>query len=430
MGYLLFLCHLCGVLTALLSAVFAYSSPSLDRGQGDQITILRGPEDSVRVRIDMIRNARSEICLSAYIFGNDRSARALLAEVRAARRRGIRVQVVLDGFGSQISPAILDHLTAEGVEFAVFHPIKVGRNPVSWFARMHDKLFLVDGSSALLGSLNVKDPYFHVNSLGRRMLDREVLVQGDGAREAWRYFQELWSSPFVFPRRNRPTDLAAQIDAAAQLDFSVSVIRRAEGQALSIPYSWRRKPPFRAAATFVSDPIVPGDIFAQGGEERIIDLLQRARSRIVVENPYLIPTENLLNALTEARRRGVEVILLTNSVFSSNQPLAHAAYEGIRGRLLALGIKIFEFQNFDTLHAKTIVVDDRWVYVGSHNWDPRSWFINRETGVIIDSREVAQELNRLTFARATPSVVAVDQRTPCSAPFLHRVVSFLARPQL
>ena len=108
----------------------------------------------------------------------------------------------------------------------------------------------------------------------------------------------------------------------------------------------------------------------------------------------------------EFREKGVSVRLVTNSLASTNHVPVHAAYERYRKPMLAMGAEIYEtrmdaFQGLEadaqsrrrsTLHTKLIVIDRRYVFIGSLNLDPRSVVINTEIGIMIDSPKLAGEL--------------------------------------
>lgn len=105
------------------------------------------------------------------------------------------------------------------------------------------------------------------------------------------------------------------------------------------------------------------------------------------------------------------MLLITNSIGSTNEPLAYAAYAQQRLAMLQAGVRIYEIgselgrrmprsgdfgQSHFRLHAKVATVDGRWLFISSMNLDPRSALINTEIGLIIDSPPLAQAMSSLS----------------------------------
>ena len=156
-------------------------------------------------------------------------------------------------------------------------------------------------------------------------------------------------------------------------------------------------PPSKAVAALV--PQQPSA--AMRGQ---LEAIANAQSDVAISSPYFIPSEFGMRVMTDARRRGIQVLVLTNSLGSTDESLAHAAYARYRPELLRLGVELYElgptlardaggFGRFGgsiaRLHAKLAVVDRRWLLVGSVNLDSRSALFNTELGVAIDCPPVA-----------------------------------------
>jgi putative cardiolipin synthase len=135
-----------------------------------------------------------------------------------------------------------------------------------------------------------------------------------------------------------------------------------------------------------------------------LDAIGRARSDVVISSPYFLPSGFGMQVLTDAHARQIQVLVLTNSFGSTDEPLAHLAYSRYRPELLRMGVELFEFgptlaresggfgqfgESIGRLHAKLAVVDRRWLLVGSVNLDSRSAIYNTELGVAIDCPPVA-----------------------------------------
>jgi putative cardiolipin synthase len=142
----------------------------------------------------------------------------------------------------------------------------------------------------------------------------------------------------------------------------------------------------------------------------VIDLMRRAQKEVVMTTPYLIPGDKGMALLGSLRSRGVKVKVLTNSLAATDEPLVHIGYERYRVPMLKLGVELHELSpvrathskrlgflrhQHGRLHAKTAVIDRRYIFLGSMNFDPRSDKFNTEMGVFIDSEPLAREMLRL-----------------------------------
>src|SRR4029079_10720733 len=115
-----------------------------------------------------------------------------------------------------------------------------------------------------------------------------------------------------------------------------------------------------------------------------------ARSSILIANPYFVPDPVAIDTLIDAKRRGIDVRIMVSGIRNDNWLARHNS-ERLFGRLLDAGIEILEY-NRTMLHHKTMVVDRRWVTVGTANFDNRSFAHNEESNVCVMDRTVANEL--------------------------------------
>ena len=158
------------------------------------------------------------------------------------------------------------------------------------------------------------------------------------------------------------------------------------------------------------DPAAPDEAPDQLAA-RLQQLIDNARSEVMLVSAYLVPTPEIEAAIDSAEKRGVEVRVLTNSLKSNNHLAAHAVYRGHIDKLVDSGVDLYEVrataadrelymdspveQKQLGLHAKLLLIDDDVTFIGSCNLDPRSLIINTEVGLIVNSRELNQELRDL-----------------------------------
>jgi phosphatidylserine/phosphatidylglycerophosphate/cardiolipin synthase-like enzyme len=359
----------------------------------DRVRLLTGDVEAAEARVEMVLGAQRELLVSAFIFGDDPFTLTSLGLLREAARRGVAVRLLADAQWNAIPRAVAAHLVAEGIEIREYHPFRLDQ-PLRVVKRMHDKLVIADGERVLGGGRNVESPYFGFGrQIGRRnYLDADLLVEGDAAAEARRYFVELWESGRVHRRRRQVP--AGEIAAAAkELDrhyaWLAARIDEARRDPTRAPASWVEV----GAVRFVHDPIRKRDKVPRVGAV-LGEILEGAVRSVVVESPYLVTTRAIREGLKRTLARGVGVRILTNSLGTTDNLWPQAGYQGEKDDLVRGGVELWEYQGPECLHSKTAVIDERTVIVGSYNLDPRSQRLNREVALIVESAELAADLLR------------------------------------
>ena len=279
--------------------------------------------------------------------------------VRAARR-GVRVKLLLDGYGSfWISRRWLAPLREAGAEVVFFLPARlILLQPMN--LRNHRKIVVIDGKVAFTGGINIGDEY---RGRERPWRDAHLRVEGQAVLPLLLVLAQDW----FFASRRHIED--AEIDRAREArppagDASVAIIR--------------------------SGPDI------QGPERETIHrvlfcAITSARESVLITTPYFIPDRSILVALQTAALRGVDVRILFPS--KSNHPFVFQAARSFYEDLLAAGVRIFEYGP-GMIHAKTMVVDGTVALVGSANMDIRSFRLNFEVHAVIHEASVAERLAR------------------------------------
>jgi len=314
---------------------------------------------------EAIAAAAVSVRFEYYIVADDATGRGFRDALAAAAGRGVRVQVLVDGFGSASLPAgFWEAVTAAGGEARTF-------NPLAWrrFAlRNHRKLLLIDDAIAFVGGFNIADEY-----------------NGDGVTAGWR-------------------DLGMEVHAAAALRplavsfdglFAAAATERRLFRRMR--HTLRPRGVRRRGPVLLSGPRLGRNPF----RSNLLQHLKRARHvRIVVG--YFVPSFGLRRALRRVARRGGTVELLLAG--RSDVPLAQLAARARYGSLLRAGVQIREYQP-QILHAKLAIVDGT-VFVGSSNLDARSFGINYELMVRVDEPAIAAA-GRSLFAADLPHSRAI-----------------------
>jgi cardiolipin synthase C len=392
---------------ACLLAAAAITAGVPQRAQGDVLRILQDDLEAIQTRVDVIEQAQQQLDVVYFAVADDDLALAFLALLRDASRRGVYVRLVVDGMYNDIPEPVQVHLLREGVEIREYHPIQC-RHPFWINRRMHDKVLLADCGRMIIGSRNLDHRNFGLGC--RNFVDRDAYVEGAVACcEGRRYFERLWDSRDV-----RPTDThkphrvdddhlcdplyrlsrqlaAGAITPAAALDQARCDLF-ASGAIVSGPLNaWSADQHHVCSLRFLSDG---GERLSRHSEisETILELVAGAQESIILESPYLIISRHLDQALTQAQSRGVQVVILTNSLASTDQLMVYAGYSNQRKKLLARGVEVWEFAGCDHFHAKSALIDGCIAVIGSYNFDPRSEHLNTETAVVARDPYVADQL--------------------------------------
>ena len=334
---------------------------------GNRITLLQTGAEYFPALAAEFDAARREIHLETYIFEADATGRAVAAALERAARRGVAVQVLVDGFGSHdIDADMVRALRAAGVRFLVYRPrISPWTLRRARLRRMHRKIAVVDARAAFVGGINVVNDVDEPGAADPRF-DYAVRVEGPLVARIHAVVKRLWSLVCVTQLRRRWAEASV---AAPPPEF--------QGH--------------QRAAFAIRDNI---------GHRREIELayltaIVQARREILIANAYFFPGRTFRRALMIAARRGVRVALLLQG--KAEYVLQHYASRALYGPLLDAGVEIHEYHR-SILHAKVAVVDGHWATVGSSNIDPFSLMLAREANVVVEDTGFAGELRASLLA--------------------------------
>lgn len=423
--------------------------------------LLGDVESAYGARLALIDAAQKTLDLQYYSIHYDSSTEELLQRLKAAAQRGVRVRMLIDDFnaaGANAEVLRLDEVP--GIEVRLFNPVngprgwQPGRLVTALFdfqriqQRMHNKAFIADNVLAVTGGRNLGDEYFGQSSKSN-FLDLDVLVAGGLVRELSGTFDAYWNNELAYPAatlltagdRERIDSQRLRKPAAGGGDSTTGVAHEGGAiplvEAQSVPGAAGIAKEIEkgtlqlvwAPATYIADkPTKISGEDDEGDEETVVDgllrLIERARSDLLIVSPYFVPGAEMMKTFEGLRQRGVRVRVLTNSLASNDAPLAHVGYARYRKQLLAIGVELYELQasgdtdrrivgsgppSRSSLHAKTLVMDQRLLVVGTMNLDLRSALQNTEAGIVIRSRALSNELSPL-IEQALKSSYRVELR--------------------
>ncbi len=370
------------------------------RLQADYYRFLNNEREALQCRFDLIQNARIEILVSYYIIQDDETGLAIFSSLLEARKRGVKVCVLMDGNASRVNKYLAYYLISQGLEVKEFY-LERAAGVRRYYHRLHDKLLMADGKYMIMGGRNIKNAYYELTTL-HNFQDRDVYVESATcAATARRHFYYMFNAKRLTSKlkaRKPSPARAVRIEAALRhaFDFVVKAcnLDPAFGTNWSLGLEETAEP-----VVFVHDRFVAkhGETYVDshkkdaGSTDSLIVLIEHAQNHITLENPYFVPTRKWQKAFDRAVERGVKIRLLTNSVKSNDVLISQAAYLNRRRKLIRLGIEIWEYQGPKQFHAKTATIDDCVSVVGSYNIHNPSERFNSEVAVWVYDEEIAAQ---------------------------------------
>jgi cardiolipin synthase A/B len=312
-----------------------------------------------QAELGAIRAAQKSINLEAYIFQSGDIAHQFVDALTQKAQAGVKVNVVLDALGSVGTPeSYFKGLRDAGGKVAWYNSASFSRLP-RFNNRSHREVIVVDGKIAFVGGAGIADQWFLNEKKKLRWRDTMVRVEGDAVPNLQATFCENW------------------LESAGEV---------LTGEEYFLIYELETE---SAVLVINSTPSAGG-----ASRARILFqlLLASAQQSIYITTPYFLPDHSLLRELIRARKRGVDVKIVTPGA-KSDHMLTRSSSRRSYGSLLRAGIRIFEYQPA-MIHAKILMVDGCWGVVGSTNFDNRSFGINDEVNLAAFSREFTQRLEQ------------------------------------
>ncbi len=362
----------------------SHAQPALR--DGHELRLLEGSVELFPALVADINRAQRYVRLETYIFDLTASGADVAQALLDAARRGVRVQVVVDGFGTDaLAHPWPERFMDDGVQWAVYSPPgTLGLLIPGRWRRLHRKLCVVDGDVLYCGGINVLDDFHDPNhgTLAAGRLDFAVRVRGPMVAEADDTMAVLWQR-MQAAQQLRSRQLAGALESLRGAHGAVPPASSADlGRALS-----------RAALVLRDN--VRHRARIERAYRRAIGM---ARSEVIIANAYFVPGRKMRKALIRAAQRGVRVQLLLQGRYEYF--MQYYSSRPVYGALLQAGVEIHEYAP-SFLHAKVAVVDGHWATVGSSNLDPLSLLLAREANVVVDDAAFAAHLReRLVRAMA------------------------------
>jgi cardiolipin synthase A/B len=335
---------------------------------GNKVILLADDTATYAAMFKAIQNAKDHINIETFFIEDDEVGHRFSELLQQKQAQGVQVNLIYDSMGSNNTPvSFFKHLQDAGINVVEFHSTSPPGTPGPWLQLRfdHRKILIVDGTLAITGGVNV--------SRGSSMKVHEG-KKGKKASVTW-----------------RDTDVQIEGPAVAQLQkLFLDTWQQRGGQKLSQrSYLPKLKEEGNVLVRIVANS--PGE-YKRLTYVMYVSAITFARHSVHLTTAYFVPDEQILRALTDAAKRGVDVKIVLPSI--SDSPMAVDAGRSYYSELLKAGVKLYEYRKA-ILHAKTAVIDGVWSTVGSTNMDYWSFLSDDEINAVILDRQFATEMEAL-----------------------------------
>ena len=401
--------------------------------------VLFEPLEALATRLSLIDKAEKRLDLQYYIWDNDKvGSLALHALIRAADR-GVKIRLLIDDNNAKSTEGIFLALAQHpNIEVKLFNPYRFRKYRALDMIldlkrinrRMHNKSFIADHQVALIGGRNMTNQYYNVSD-NYQFSDVDVMLVGTAVKDISHSFDEYWSHEYAYKVQEVVKQSAHHLSYESlkrQLDEHYTRITvqnyldlTSNSQAIDslmsrdIQLDWVK-------AEVVKDS--PDKIKSKAKKKehlnfQLIQHLEQPEKNVDLISAYFVPEKKGAKMLTDLAKDGVKVRVLTNSFKANDVAVVHAFYGKYRQNLLEHGVQLYEFlpalnkndldKNTEdlakkakvsikglsrsSLHAKLMALDEKQVFIGSFNFDPRSAYLNTEIGVLLNSPPLAQAVH-------------------------------------
>jgi cardiolipin synthase A/B len=356
---------------------------------GNRIITLMNGDEIFPAMLDAIRRAEKTITFETYIYWSGRIGEEFADALAERALAGVRVHVLLDWIGSNsLDQALIDRLEAAGAEVERYRPLR-------WYglaklnSRTHRKILVVDGRLGFIGGVGIADEWSGNAQDPDHWRETHYQVEGPVVAHLQAAFTDNW--------------LKTRANVLNHEDYYPDLKPIGE----------------MYAQVFKSSPREGGD------SARLMFLLSlaAARKRIFIANSYFVPDDRTSRELVAASQRGVHVeIIVPGPIIDTHITRRASRYQW--GPLLEAGIAIYEYQP-TMYHSKVMVIDDRWVSVGSANFDNRSFRLNDEANLnVLDEIFAAEQVEILEQDKQHSRQVTLEEWQ--HRPWAGKLIEFLA----
>lgn len=304
-----------------------------------------------------LEKAESFIFMEYFIVEDGSSFREILEILERKVKAGVEVRLMYDDLGSvgYVNLRFAKSLLDRGIRCQVFNPALPVVN-LFMNHRDHRKITVIDGKVGFSGGYNLADEYFDRRRPYGKWKDTGVRLEGEAVRSLTAFFLEMW---------------AASSGRPENFDTYLNISHSVPGTGFVQP--------------FADDPQSRERL----AENTYLHLIYNARDSLYIITPYLIITDEMVNALGLAARRGVDVRIITPGI--PDKKTVYQVTRSYYGGLAEQGVRIFEYSP-GFCHAKQCVCDGRYATIGTSNLDYRSFYHHFENDILLMDCDAVKQI--------------------------------------
>ncbi|MFW2438922.1 MAG: phospholipase D family protein [Arenicellales bacterium] len=398
------------------------------------VILLGNGLDAYVGRAVLARLAEKSVDVQYYMFHQDTVGRLLIKELLATADRGVRVRMLIDDMYGEEADDVWSALsTHPNMEVRLYNPFVRGHSKNLQFVtqtkrvnhRMHSKTYTADNQASIVGGRNIGDEYFDADK-DVAFADLDAMTIGPAVPEVSDQFDQYWNNRHSYPVATLIEGVQKETVPAGALDNLRKELDKFYQQPQTLAYrdavehsafanALRDK---TAAFSFSEAKIIHDSAEKMTREDdnwkvellmsQLAPYILQAKEEYILVSPYFVPGQRGADAICKLSKQGVRVRILTNSLASNDVAAVHTGYMRHRKQLLRCGVELYELNeelkklegkrftwlpglSKSSLHAKTMAMDKKTMFVGSFNFDQRSLNINTEIGIVFEDPEIATD---------------------------------------
>lgn len=343
----------------------------------NDVKIFTNGEDKIKSLLQDIENAQSSINIEYYIFADDKVGKSIMKALIKKVKEGVRVQLIFDSIGCLKAPRrFFRKLKKAGGKVGEFFPPFLGIRMINLKMnyRNHRKIVVIDGHIAYTGGINIREDHMGHKKKLSPWRDTHIRVTGVGASALqniflndWRYIKKEKTSPNtyiaqgLFPTPQKEGDVCLQVLTSGPNEQIKKI------------------------------------------KEAYLKLIMSAKKEIIIQTPYFVPDDGLMEALRIALMSGVKVKIMVPK--KADHITVYLVTLSYLKDIVQFGADVYIYNGF--LHSKALIVDDNKLSIGTCNFDNRSFNLNFEDTVLMYSEQITEEY-KCYFAKDIENSIYAD----------------------
>ncbi|GAA0352326.1 cardiolipin synthase [Alkalibacterium iburiense] len=325
--------------------------------KGNDVQIISDGEEKFKRLLEDIRNAEHHIHITYYIFRSDKIGTAIVEALEEKAKQGVEVKLLYDPVGARLlKKNFFDVLRKNGGQAEPFFGSRFFLINLRLNYRNHRKIVVIDGKVGYTGGFNVGDDYLGLYPEMGYWRDTHLRIEGNGVLTLQTRFLVDWN--------------ASVKNHNVQYDV------------MYFPFS-----PMKGQTDMQIVSSGP-DNEIQSIKKGFIKMISMAKKSVIIQTPYFIPDEALMETIKIAILSGIDVkVMIPNK---PDHPFIYRATLSYAEELVESGAEVYIY-DAGFLHAKTIVIDSEILSVGTANFDIRSFKLNFEVNAFIYDRMLAKK---------------------------------------